>query len=190
MSTTPGMRCCDMTVTTTVCCWGAILLGGIFALGTAYVLFADMRSLADITTDHVTTGLVLVGTIAAGHMFWPAARGGRDLGALGLLALFVSGTFICVTGSAGRSAEISQKKEAEANKVNGGREATEADLKKAKADREDLSTKAALECASGEGPKCKGLRSLVEYADSHVALLQVRFDDLPRRSSKRTLFCP
>jgi hypothetical protein len=31
--------------------------------------------------------------------------------------------------------------------------------------------------ASGEGPKCKGLRNLVEYADSHVALMQVRFDD-------------
>lgn len=167
-----------MTTTTTVRSWGAIVLGVIFALGTAYVLFADVRSLADITTDHVMTGLVLIGTIAAGHMFWPAAKGGRLIAALGLAILFVSGTFICVTGSAGRSAEVSQKKEAEANKVNGGREATEADLKKAKADREDLSTKAALECASGEGPKCKGLRSLVEYADSHVALMQVRFDDL------------
>src|SRR5262249_32271226 len=120
MSTTPGMRCCDMTVTTTVCCWGAILLGGIFALGTAYVLFAHVHILADITTDHVMTGLVLVGTIAAGHMFWPAATGGRVLAALGLAILFVSGTFICVTGSAGRSAELSQKKEAEDNKVNGG----------------------------------------------------------------------
>jgi len=137
-----------------------------------------VRSLADITTDHVRTGLVLIGTIAAGHMFWPAAKGGRLIAALGLAILFVSGTFTCVTGSAARSAEVSQKKEAEANKVNGGREVTEADLKKAKADREDLSTKAALECASGEGPKCKGLRSLVEYADSHVALMQVRFDDL------------
>src|SRR5215475_9276817 len=43
MSTTPGMRCSDMTVTTTVRSWGAILLGGIFALGTAYVLFADVQ---------------------------------------------------------------------------------------------------------------------------------------------------
>src|SRR5262245_22017546 len=65
MSTTPGMRCSDMIVTTTVRSWGAILLGGIFALGTAYVLFAHVRGLADITTDHVMTGLVLVGTIAA-----------------------------------------------------------------------------------------------------------------------------
>src|SRR5215510_9822341 len=157
MSTTPGMRCSDMTITTTVRSWGAILLGGIFALGTAYVLFADVRSLADITTDHVMTGLVLIGTIAAGHMFWPAARGGRLLAALGLAILFVSGTFICVTGSAGRSAEVSQKKEAEANKINGGREATEADHKKAKTERDDLNAKAGEGCASGEGPKCKGL---------------------------------
>jgi hypothetical protein len=58
-----------MTTTTTVRSRGAILLGGIFALGPAYV-FGHVRSLADITTDHVMS-LVLGGTIAAGHMFWP-----------------------------------------------------------------------------------------------------------------------
>src|SRR5215467_280705 len=104
MSATPTWGCFDMTTTTTVRSWGAIVLGAIFALGTAYVLFADVRSLADITTDHVMTGLVLVGTIAAGHMFWPAAGGGRIFAALGLSILFVAGTFICVTGSAGRAA--------------------------------------------------------------------------------------
>jgi hypothetical protein len=153
-------------------------LGGIFALGTAYVLFADVRSLADITTDHVMTGLVLVGTIAAGHMFWPAARGGRLLAALGLAILFVSGTFICVTGSAGRSAEVSQRKEAEAKKVNGGREAAETDLKKAKTERDTLTTNAAQQCSSGPGPRCKGARALLEMADSHIAILEVRLDDM------------
>ena len=112
-----------------------------------------------------------------------AAKGGKVFAALGLLALFASGTFICVTGSAGRSAEVSQKKEAEAKKVNGGRDATEADLKKAKAERGMLSTNASQQCASGPGPRCKGARALLEMADSHIAILQVRLDDM-RPSSR------
>src|SRR5581483_3908091 len=100
-----------MQFTTTVRSPGAIALGGIFALGTGYVLFEDViRQGAAVTADHVMTALVLVGTIAAGHCFMPALVARRFGGALGLALLFAAGTFICVTGSAGRGAEVAQKR--------------------------------------------------------------------------------
>jgi hypothetical protein len=34
------------------------------------------------------------------------------------------------------------------------------------------------ECASGEGSKCRGARASVEYADSHIAILEVRKSDM------------
>jgi hypothetical protein len=35
-----------------------------------------------------------------------------------------------------------------------------------------------MECATGKGLKCAGLKSTIEYADSHIAVLQVRLDEM------------
>jgi len=34
------------------------------------------------------------------------------------------------------------------------------------------------ECASGEGSTCRGARASVDYADSHIAILEVRKNDM------------
>lgn len=149
-------------------------LGGLFAVGTGYVLFEDVIRGAQVTTDHVMTALVLVGAIAAGHFLFPAIVRKDILPALGLAALFGVGTFICVTSSASRGAEVSQAKALEARRINGEREAVAQDIRKAKDEREATSKRLATECGSGKGPRCAGLRSAIEYADSHIALLEAR----------------
>jgi hypothetical protein len=102
----------------------------------------------------------------------------RVLPAIGLAVLFVAGTFVCVTGSAGRGAEVAQRKAAAAGNINEARREVADQLAKARADRALLAAAMAKECASGEGPKCRGARASVEYADSHIAILEVRKNDM------------
>jgi hypothetical protein len=157
---------------------GAFSLGILLAIGTIVVLFWDVRTPADITTDHVMTLAMLVVTIAAGHYWLPAVQQNRVLPAIGLAVLFIAGTFVCVTGSAGRGAEVAQRKAAAAGTINEARREVADQLAKARADRTFLAAAMAKECASGEGPKCKGSRASVEYADSHIAILEVRRNDM------------
>src|SRR5215831_16421450 len=157
---------------------GAISLGILLAIGTIIVLFWDVRAPADITTDHVMTLAMLVVTIAAGHYWLPAVQQRRVLPAIGLAVLFVAGTFVCVTGSAGRGAEVAQRKAEAAGNINEARKEVADQLAKARADRALLSTAMIKECASGEGPKCRGARASVEYADSHITILEVRKNDM------------
>src|SRR5262249_34220155 len=157
---------------------GAIALGILLAIGTIVVLFWDVRAPADITTDHVMTLAMLVVTIAAGHYWLPAVQQRRVFPAIGLAVLFIAGTFVCVTGSAGRGAEVAQRKSAAAGNINEGRKDVTDQLAKARADRAALAATMAKECATGEGPKCRGSRASVEYADSHIAILEVRRNDM------------
>src|SRR5215813_6228970 len=157
---------------------GAFALGILLAIGTIVVLFWDVRAPADITTDHVMTLAMLVVTIAAGHYWLPAVQQRRVLPAIGLAVLFMAGTFVCVTGSAGRGAEVAQRKTAAAGNINDARKDIADQLAMARADRAALAATMARECATGEGPKCKGSRASVEYADSHIAILEVRKNDM------------
>lgn len=167
-----------MNTHTVISSRSAIALGGLFSLGTAYVLFEDVIQTGRFTADHVISGLVLVGTIAAGHFFWPALRGGKLFPAIGLAVLFTTGTFICVTGSASRGAEHSANRAQEAAKVNEAREVVRADIKLAKADRDKLTGDQAKECATGPGKRCNGAKTMVDYADSHIAILEARLDGM------------
>jgi hypothetical protein len=157
---------------------GAISLGILLAIGTIVVLFWDVRAPADITTDQVMTLAMLIVTIAAGHYWLPAVQQRRVLHAIGLAVLFIAGTFVCVTGSAGRGAEVAQRKAAAAGNINEARKEVADQLAKARADHALLTVAMAKECASGEGPKCRGARASVEYADSHIAILEVRKNDM------------
>jgi len=85
------------------------------------ILFWDVRAPSDLTTDHVMTLAMLVVTTAPGHYWLPAVQQKRLLLALGLGILFLVGTFVCVTGSAGRGAEVAQRKSASAGSVNDAR---------------------------------------------------------------------
>lgn len=151
----------------------AIALGALFALGTAYVLFEDVvRAGAPVTTDHVITALVLVGTIASGHYLVPVWEARRWVLSAGLSALFAAGTFICVTGSASRSAEHSAEKTAVVSSVNEARTVLADALKTAQSERSQLWRDMSSECATGRGKRCDGARSSLAFADQHIAEIE------------------
>lgn len=77
-----------------------------FFLVTCFVLFKDVYDGTPITTDHVMSFAVLVGTFASGHLLWGQLQQWRLLPALGCTLLFVAGTFYCVTSSGGRNARF------------------------------------------------------------------------------------
>ena len=149
----------------------ALCLGAVFACGTAASLFWDVRSAGDVTLDHVMTGLVLVGTISSGHMFWQQLRGWRVLPCVGLALLFVAGTFYCVVASAARNAEVGVSKALEIVSSNQTRREIEVSLSEAKDYAGKTKVAALKECASGDGPKCRSLTKIAETADSHYWLL-------------------
>jgi hypothetical protein len=161
-----------MKGTITVRSRGAIALGTIFAAGTAYVLLANVKTPADFTIDHLMTVLVMIGTIAAGHMFWAQAKAWRIGHAIGLAALFACGTFYCVVQSAARNAEATSAKLAVLSNGNGERAKTEAELAEAKDDLRKAQDLAARECRTGNGPRCKGSEKAQQMADSHYWMLK------------------
>jgi hypothetical protein len=144
-------------------------LGSLFAAGTAYVLFSDVHNLSAITVDHVCTALVLIGTIAAGHLFGVQLRQWRLLSAFGLAVLFVTGTFYCVTSSAARNAEVSVNKTGDVTAANEERKRLTTDRDEAKSNLKDQLKIQSRECASGEGPRCKSATKLVEAAKASLA---------------------
>lgn len=151
--------------------WGAIALGVLFCAGTTAVLFWDVRKPSDFTVDHLMTLLVLIGTIASGHMVWRQIRAWRVLPAAGLAFLFVAGTFYCVTTSAARNVETSIPKVLERLDINEQRAKLEADILEAKADLRRATDTVTVQCASGVGPKCAGASKTRDQADSHYWMM-------------------
>lgn len=157
--------------------WGAIALGCTFAAGTAATLFWDVRTTADLTIDHMMTALVMIGTIASGHMFWRQARAFHMLACLGLGVLFGAGTFYCVTTSASRNVETSIPKTLAVLDLNERRKKLEADIAEAKEDARKAKAATLKDCATGEGARCRSLTKLADAADSHYWMLVARLAD-------------
>jgi len=153
----------------------ATLAVGFFFV-TCYVIFKDVFDGVPITPDHVMSFAVLVGTFASGHLLWGQLQQWRLLPALGLLVLFIAGTFYCVTASGGRNAAIQNIKAEEAHKSNDDRARIEVDLKQAQERLDDALTEEAHECASGEGPRCKGWRTTRDERQTYVRVLEARLE--------------
>ncbi len=152
--------------------WGAIALTILFTLGTAYVLFEDvLRHDATFTTAHVQTVLALIGTIAAGHLFWPEIKARRLMSAAGCAILFAAGTLYIGTASGARNATVMQTKAAAAVKTNEQRAAAKAKVDQAEADlntaKRDARIFAAISVAARASPSVSGnldVRSKIQSA--------------------------
>ncbi len=155
----------------------AIGLGLFFAAIAAWVLLWDIRAFTDVTTDHVQAIAALAGTIAAGHFAISATRQHLYVWGLMLGIAFCAGTFVCILGSAGRGADVFQRKAADANRSNDARKDALAELAKARSKRDALADQFARECSTGRKERCNGLKFALDSADSHAAILQVRADD-------------
>lgn len=154
----------------------AIGLGVFFAGIAAWVLLWDLRSLGDLTTDHVQAIAALAGTITAGHFSVSAARQHLYVWALVLGVAACVGTGVCILGSAGRGAEVVERRAASANQSNDVRRDALAELSKARLRRDELADQFARECSSGRKDRCNGIKFALDSADSHAAILQVRAD--------------
>lgn len=163
--------------TTTIRSRPAIALGIFFAAIAGWVLLWDCRSFADLTTDHIQAITALAGTIAAGHFSVTAMRQHLYVWGLLLGVAFCAGSFVCLLGSAGRGAEVVERKVSTANRSNDARNDALGELAKARAKRDALADQFARECSSGRKERCNGLRFALDSADSHAAILQVRADD-------------
>lgn len=157
---------------------GALLLGATFALGTCYVLLADVRAPGDLTVDHAVTLLVLLGTVAAGHTLGRELRALHLMRSLGLGALFLAGTLYCVTSSAARNAESSSAKAAPVAAANEARRRALADLDEAKRELRLQRAAQAQECATGDGARCRGRAKTAEAAGQAVAAAEQRLSML------------
>lgn len=146
---------------------------GFFAV-TMFVLFADVAHGASITTDHVLSFAVLVGTFASGHLLTEQLRQWRLLPALGLLVLFCAGTFYVVTSSAGRNAAATGARAELVHQSNDNRARIEADLKVAKDRLTEAQDKEADECASGKKLRCEGRMATRQERQAYVDILEAR----------------
>jgi len=160
--------------------WAFLLLSVFCFLGTGYILLEDViQHHAPVTTDHVLTAMVFFATLGAGHAFFPVLRAGRVIMGLGLGIVCLFGTFTVVSGSAGRTAKATYAKEAEVARRLAEYENVGAMIKTAQAERSKLSSSFAVECGSGQGVRCKGLKTALEEKDDHIRVLQARQDLIP-----------
>lgn len=175
------------------------LLFSFFALVTGYVLFEDVLHGTAITTAHVTSVAVLVATIAAGHYVLPQIKAGALVSALGLLIVFVAGTFYVVTSSGARNAETAANKKAEAVEIARQR----GDLLKMKHEAEIILNACSVdtpkkywgircglrdamtsECQSGKGSKCDGKAYSVTTYEAAVSGYDAKLDEIgPEKSA-------
>jgi hypothetical protein len=150
----------------------------LFAAGTAFVLFEDVRHGAEFTPAHLLTILALVATIAAGVTIKPEWRARRRLSALGFAILFAAGTFYVVAVSSARNAETAAAKVARIETGNGERARLEKDLAENQAMLRGARAELARECAGGNGGRCKGKRVSVQVYENAVAGVEARLASL------------
>jgi DNA-binding transcriptional ArsR family regulator len=169
-----------MKTRTTIRSYSAIALGLMFAATTAYVMFADIKSLNDITPDHVTTAMILLGTIYAGHMIWPMAKHLRTcLHALGLILLFAVGTWYCVVSSAGRNAETDAAKASVVDQANGERERRARALVDAEKEYKDARAAEKEACKDGVGKNCRAARQTMADRETKARTAHTAFRAAP-----------
>ena len=151
----------------------ATLAMGFFVV-TCFVLFKDVADGAPVTPDHVMSFAVLVGTFASGHLLSGQLKQWRLLPSIGLLLVFIAGTFYCVTSAGGRNASVLSLKADDAHKRNEDRARTEADLAAARDRLSNALEAEEAECGSGEGGKCKARRATRVERQAYVDILEAR----------------
>ena len=137
----------------------ALAIAGIILAGTCFVLFQDVYNGAAITTGHVLTALALLIATAAGHQIVPTFKAGRYALTLSMIVLAVGAIAYVGLMSGARNAETTATKAERIDGANTQRAETLAERKAAQAMLDQARAAIARECASGEGPKCKGRRA-------------------------------
>lgn len=164
--------------------WSARFVWAFFFVITEVVVFEDVvMHGAAITTKHLFTQGLLLGTTYFAHMVWPQIKQGRVIpAALALLLACVGGYMVFVL-STGRNTEASEAKALAARTHNQERKLLEGNVAKADAERTAAATRVAEAaahqakvdgevtgaCQGGVGPICLGARSAASAASARLA---------------------
>ena len=144
---------------------------GFFAV-TCFVLFKDVVEGQAITTDHVLSFAVLVGTFASGHLLTGQLQEWRLLPVIGLLVLFLAGTFYVVTASGGRNAATTGAKAELVHKSNDDRARVEGELRQA-SERLRLAQEAEEESAAlARARSAKAVRRLCQERETYRNVIE------------------
>lgn len=147
----------------------AIAAGAGFAYGGLRIILGDaLTDPSQWTTATQLTVLMVVGTIAAGHLMRDAWAARHRAAAAGFLVLFLAGTGLVVFNSVGRQAESTMLTASEAEDVAERRVAIKAALERSEAMLETAQANLAKECASGRGPKCQGIEATIGVYEAAV----------------------
>lgn len=164
--------------------WSARLVWGFFFLITEVVIFEDVvMHGAAITTKHLFTQGLLLGTTYFAHMVWPQLKQWRIIPAALSLVLALIGGYMVFVLSAGRNSEASEQKASAARTHNQERKLLEENVAKADADRTVAAKRVAEAaahqakadgevteaCRGGVGPLCLRARSDASGAAARLA---------------------
>ncbi len=164
--------------------WPSMALWAFFTAVTAYTLLSEVvRGAETFTTGHLLSVAALVAALAAGHYAWPELRSGRLPVGILLAVVAVAATGYVVLSAASRNAETAHAKSARIEASNTAREAETRQLRTAEAMLAEALRRISVECASGDGPKCKGARATETVyraaIDGHKARLDRMAPALP-----------
>lgn len=175
-----------MNTTTTIRSWGALALGLFFTAVTARTILDDVWSGAPVTISHMQAVAALVAAIASGHMILPTLKQGRLPAVLGLVLIFATSTGYIVVSAGARNAEVAGVKGQDISARNQARRSAQEEQSKAEAYTKakdlvasDAIRAATLECASGEGIRCRGKKATRDAAAE--ALTKAKEDESLKR---------
>lgn len=147
--------------------WGARFAGALCALGAIAILTQDVLTTHAVTIDHGLQILIIILTIAIGHLAARELRQVRILTGLPLALVAAMASFWCVYQTAGRTAASHERAMSDAAEAARLRPAAVARLEANVKMLEEERRAYAKQCASGDGPKCQGIRKSLEvYTDA------------------------
>lgn len=153
----------------------AIATGLAASAGALAILLHDPITSGQWRLDHVLVPVVVVITIAVGHLAGTAARSRKFGAALGFMAVFVMGTVLTVYSSVGSQKASGADKAAAAEAHNAAMAAQQAAIVGKRRERDlaadmlkTAQTRLLTECGTGKGSKCAGVQATVSVYDGAV----------------------
>ncbi len=167
------------TYTTTIRSWRALAFAGVILAGTCYVLFQDLIEGAPLTVGHVLTALALLIATGAGHQIVPTFKAGR-YPLTASMAILAAGAIVYIGLMSGaRNGEQIAGKAERIEQANAQRVEILSERNKAQAMLDQARADISRECASGEGPRCKGRRATEAVYAAAVAGHDAKLAALP-----------
>lgn len=166
-----------MHMSITVRSWWLLGSTIVLAIGTAwFVVFDDLRHGGQLTAEHVLYLLVFLATLLSGLLAWPLFKAMHIIPAIVLGVASIFGTAFVAVESAGRAAKAGFIAQVEANAGSVSHKEAMAELERARKARAKATDDILSQCASGNGPRCKGLSEALAAVERQYYTAEARLD--------------